>query len=728
MTKKLVFLPFFALLTALLPIRANDMVRVFAYPAIIYDDARCSVYQDYLTDLTFTFHYDGKQIHDLRQSGTRFFLELPEELKLVECSLMDGWKKPNEYYREFKKSPVKRDGRDYLRYELPIPKTVVQSALKKPLAGGMFGGTTNNLVVAMVKPDRPLPALSKIYWETVGKYPCQGQFSVYPVRLPAEIPKLRISLQMGTHLPNLGYSDAAIREQIRLFKDLKVHLVNAQMPSGPNQGRRELWQQAGFGFYSCMMHVFWSDGKDADEVGPAKPEDYLVGLDGRRSKGRDRRIYRMRTWCPQSMITPGTYVNRKLLRMGREAAAAGAVMLDIDLEPDITLICHCPACRKAFFKFAGIPEENTAPEALVRKYPSKWYRFRSEQTRLLYQALRDGLRKEFPNLKVGANAVNHHMEYDFEDQKFGICGFAEDPRLMAKSLDFVMADTLMGGVYDPVSVDALYLSTRLPIVAIPGSSYCVGFSHGTFVYRRQTAEMTGDTYGYDQREAFHKLGMLHLAANGAAGLRYGCNEACVARATAEAAQLLAQTEKFYLDGKRADRQCAVSDLTRGASRWTLDRSRIRGGIWKHFYDGYCGMVQSRTHTLNGEYLTGLYNWDPWQTKRWHVAMKDLPPGKWYAADLVTQTRLEADGRDSWTAAELAQGFSLDIPAAGCRLLQFSQQPFRFVRKEKKKPEPAGVPAYDQYAWRIGSQLDIRQVIGNDLKRPLKLLKQYGKDQ
>lgn len=29
----------------------------------------------------------------------------------------------------------------------------------------MFGGTTNNLVVLMVKPDKPMPENTKVYWK-----------------------------------------------------------------------------------------------------------------------------------------------------------------------------------------------------------------------------------------------------------------------------------------------------------------------------------------------------------------------------------------------------------------------------------------------------------------------------------------------------------------------------------------------------------------------------------
>lgn len=712
----------------LLSCQAKESIRIYAYPASIYDDARCSVYQDFQTDLTFTFHYVGGKITDLRSGGTKFFVELPEELKLLEASLMDGWKKPNEHYTSFPVSPAERDGRKYLRYELPVPKSVLQPALTKPLPGGMFGGTTNNLVVLMVKPDKPMPENSKVYWETVGQYPYQGEFRIYPVKLPeGKLPKTRIALQSQTHLPNLGYSDSAIKEQIRLFRKLNISAVNAQMPSGPNQGRKELWKSAGFSFYGggSLMHVFWSDGKDEDSTGKAEERDYLAGLDGLRSKGVDRRAYHMRTFCPQAMITPGRYPYRKLIRLGREAAEAGSMFLDIDIEADLCIMCYCPECLNAFFRFSKLPPEKLEPEQLVRKYPEQWYRFRSEQTRLLYQALRNELKGDYPGIQIGANTVLHRFGEDFGNLKYGICEFAEDPRLMKESLDFIMADTLVGGLYDAVSVDALALSSSLPVIAIPGSSYCVGYSHANFAGRRQTAEMTGDTYGYGQRYEYHKLGMLHLAANGASALRYNIDEACVAKATAEALLILSNVEDFYLDGKRADDQIGVTDLTRGASRWQLDSSRVRGGIWKHYYDSYCGKVQSRTHQLNGEYLTGLYNWDPFQTKKWHLSMKKLPQGKWYLTDPVSNTRFTVGGREQWSSEELEKGFAVSIPKASCRLLRLSRKPLPCHGTEDLKCEAADKPVYNQYAWRQNKQLDIGKFMAEKLKRPLDLIRRYG---
>ncbi len=703
---------------------AQSSIRVFAYPAIIYDDAKCSIYQDFQTDLTFAFFYDGERITDLRSSGTMFYIELPDELKLLEATIMNGWKNSDECYTTFPSELLQRDGRNYRRYQVNVPKAVVQPTLKKPLPGGMFGGTANNIIVLMVKPDRTLPAESKIHWETTGKYPSKGEFTVYPVKLPAEpLPRTRIEMFSHTHLPSLGYSDNAIQEQIRLFKHLNIATVDVQMPDGKNQGRRQLWQDAGFKFFggNNLMHLFWSDTVDADEVGAAEERDYLVGLDGRRSKGVSPAAYHHRYFCPQAFITPGRYPYRKLLRLAKVNREMGAYRLDIDLEVPITIMCYCSECLDAFFKFAGIAPENTTGAELVLKYPGQWYRFRSEQTRKIYQIVKEVL----PGVKVGPNTILHDNGRDLGDLKFGSCSFAEDPRLMKGTADYVMLDTLMGGIYDSFSVDAHYLAGSPPIYSIAGSSYCVGYSWCDMAFRRETANMTGDTYGYGQRREFHTLGMLHQAANGSVGIQSNFNEAVVALAFADAVKILAQVENFYLDGKRADNQAAVADLTRSASRWTLDKSRVRGGIWRHFYEIVNGKVQSRTHTLKGEYLTGLYNWDPFQTKTWHLSLKDIPSGNWYIYDVLSDTAIIQQGKECWTAEELSRGFALKIPKAGARILRFSRQKLTAGKREILPCTATDRPVYNQYAWRKGEQIDMQKFMQDNLKRPLNLIKQHG---
>ena len=717
------------LLSAALSFADSSKIKVYVHPAMIYDDAHCSIYQDYMTDISFHFFYVGQRIFDLKSSGTKLYITLPEEIKVIEAGVMDRWKNPTGIYTKFNTEKKVIDGRNYIRYELPIPTSVLQPAITKPLPGGMFGGTTNNLVNLMIQPDKPLPPKSKIYWETVGKYAYKGEFSVYPVKLDLKgLKKSRIAIQTFTNIPAFGYSRDAVAEQVRLFKDLKIDSIDTQLATGANRGFKELWDKAGFGVHGggSLMHVFWYNPTGIDKGQQIEDRDFLTGIDGRNGRYINKAAYHHRAFCPQAIITPGRYPNKKLLKLGREIAASGATWLDIDIEADICIQCYCAECQEAFFKFSKIKPEKLSPVDLVQKYPKEWYYFRNEQTRLLYQALKDDLKKDYPNLKIGANTVLHSWDKDLGELKYGYCSFAEDPRLMTGTLEFIMADTLMGGIYDGITVDAMAKSTNIPIIAIPGSSYCVGYSAGVMCGRRMTAEMTGDTYGYGQRYENHLLSMLHIAASGAAGLRYGINEACIAKATVEAGKILNQVEDFYLYGKRADEQLAVADLTSGASRWSFDKSRIRGGIWKHFYDNWNGKIQSRIHTLNGDYVVGLYNWDPWQNKKWHVRFTELANGNWYLTDVVTGKRITMNGKKTWSTSELKQGFVLDISKIGFRIIKITKNAIPSNGEIALKSESTTKAPYNQYAWRTGGQHDFKAFMTKLQQRPLLWIKKFGK--
>ena len=725
---KKIFVSIAMLLTAVCFAAESPKVKIYAYPSLHYDNAHCSIYQDYMSDLSFHFFYVGKRVLDLKSSGTKFFIEIPEDIRLVEAGVMDRWKTPTGIYTSFPQQKKVINGRKYIRYELPIPTCVLQPALTKPLLGGNFGGTSNNIVTIIIKPLKQLPPKSMIYWETVGKYAYKGQFSVYPVKLDLKgLEKSRIVSHCRPNTPIFAYSKRALTEEARLFKDLKVDSIPAQTYSDKYKDIKEMWKKAGFGVFGGdnLLHLFWPTPTNADEKGYAEDRDFLTGINGVNGKYINKAAYHGRALCPQAVITPGRYPNRKLLKLGRIDALNGATWLDIDIEADIYIQCYCKECLDAFFKFSKLKPEKLAPLELVRKYPKQWYYFRNEQTRLLYQALKDDLKKKYPNLKIGANTALGGCDVDLEELKFGLCSFAEDPRLMKGTLEFVMADTLTGGLADMITVDALSRTTDVPILAVPGSSYCVGYGAGSNCARRMTSEMTGDSYGYDQRYENHRLSMLHLAASGACGFRYTINEACVAKAALEATKLLKQMENFYLDGKRADDHVKVADLTKGASAWDLDKSRIRGYIWKYHYNKYNGRVQSRTHTLNGDYSIGLYNWDPFQTKKWHVRLTDIPNGNWYLTDVVSGKRITMNGKKTWSTAELKKGFVMDIAPVDCRLLKITKKAIPASGETAIACESTTVAPYNQYAWRTGKVMTYKEFTERQLKRPLRLIKQYG---
>jgi hypothetical protein len=174
-------------------------------------------------------------------------------------------------------------------------------------------------------------------------------------------------------------------------------------------------------------------------------------------------------------------------------------------------------------------------------------------------------------------------------------------------VDYHLVDTLMGCVADPVWIDAQRRNVEKPLIAVVGCTYTTCFSHCNSVGRRYIAEQKNVGAGFDVRGSFLKLGMVHLVASGASGLRLaidddnGIIDAEVAEKAAEASEILAKTEDYYLDGIRADEDLEVIDMTSEESPYSKDKTLVTGNIWKHYYDLY-GHVQYRVHRRKNDML------------------------------------------------------------------------------------------------------------------------------
>ena len=135
----------------------NKDLAVSVYPSAIYDSGKCSIYQKHLSKIMFMFFYRSKsKITDLK-SSSKLYVDLPEKLILKYAGIMDGWKKNSGEFDKFQAKKIIRDQQAYIRYTVPLPAKVVRASLKKPLPGGMFGGTTNNMTNIYVKPEGKVP-------------------------------------------------------------------------------------------------------------------------------------------------------------------------------------------------------------------------------------------------------------------------------------------------------------------------------------------------------------------------------------------------------------------------------------------------------------------------------------------------------------------------------------------------------------------------------------------
>lgn len=716
----------------------NDDLAVSIYPVAIYDSAKCSIYKNHISKIMFMFFYKSKsKITDLK-SSSKLYVELPEKLILKYAGIMDGWKKNGGEFDKFTSEKVTRDGEKYIRYMVPLPVRVDRPSLKKALPGGMFGGTTNNMTNIFVKPEGKVPGKFKIYWEINGKYQVSGSFPAYLAMLPPNLKNpRRIKLRSFGPLVNMGNPPEYIKDLGGIYRKIGIEWINTQHADGPNKGYRDIWTDGGFKFYGGggFLHTLMQYSL-AQRTASSNMNDYMVGLDGKRSYGTASEAYHGRIWCPKAVVSKGRYPYELNIAVVKRETAQGATELDADFEVHGWSHCFCPDCLRDFAELSKIEYDllkAMTPVAIVKTYPMQWYKFRSMQTGQLYTVLRDYLRKNNPGVKMGCNTILLHPQNDLGDLKYGICDFAEDPRLLKDSVDYFLADTLTGSVYDAISVDVIRKTTNKPVISVAGCSYCVGFSPFDMPFRRMTADMTGDKYGYERRTDFLKLGIVHQAASGAAGVRFSVEEADAAIKAGEASAILAKVEDWYLDGKRADEKVEVIDLTQSPSHWLKDESRVGGRIWRSFYNSYCGLVQFRVHLKDGGILISLFNWDPYQNKKWLVRLTADLVKDYYLTDVINNKTICLDGAKQWMANELSRGVPIAVPSAGMTILKLTPKNTKtdesesISRKsrnnmlelaENKKP-------YNQYGWYKGGQIDMNEYVEKALKRPLFQLKKYG---
>ncbi len=717
---------------------ANDStLKVMPYPSLIYDSGKNSIYAKHLSKLMFMCFYNGKgKINDLGATS-KLLIDLPVNLKLKYAAVMNGWKKGGPVFDKFESVMLNHDKMPYARYTVALPAEVFRPVIKEPLPGGMFGGVSQNFTNIFVKPEGTVPDKFKIYWQVKGKYNISGSFPAYMVKLPENLPvPKRIKLRGHGPLANMANPLEAIEDLTLVYKKIGINWVNTQLERGANKGYRKTWENAGFKFYGGggFLHTLMKYSL-TDRTASSNMNDYLVGLDGKRACATDNRAYHGRIWCPDAVITPGRYPYKLNIAVAKRESEQGATELDADFEIHGWSHCFCLKCLKDFAGFANVSYaklQAMQPVAIVTSYPMQWYGFRNEQTRKLYAVLKKYLNKNFPGVKMGCNTILQQVEDDLGGLKHGVCDFAEDPRLLDKSVDYFLADTLTGSVYDPISVDAMKRTTTKPIISVAGCSYCVGFSPHCMAGRRMTAEMIGDKYGYGRRTELLKLGMVHQIASGAVGVRFEVEEADAALKAAEAAAILAGVEDWYLDGRRADEMVKVFDLTQKASPWLTDSSRA-GKIWRHFYDKYNGQVQYRVHLKDGNILISLFNWDFHQDKRWLVRLPEHLAKNFFVTDIISNQAVCLAGKRQWRAAELQEGILLSVPSAGMRILKFtvgspetagieniSSATLSSALKLAKDKKP-----YNQYAWYAGKQIDMDKYVKKALERPLRQLKKYG---
>lgn len=714
------------------PAKPPDNLAVYVGPSFVPDSGVANLFADRLSRVDFLFYKKNDEpIKDFAKNA--FTVDLPKSAKLNSVALMSGWKISGGKLYEFPTEPIIRDGREYLRYTLPLPPFPGMTKAES-VVGGNFGGISYNHVKLFLHFGPDTPKEFDVHWKVSGDT-AQAEGS-FPVKLFSSaglnLPKpKRIFFPSPSAACTPLYADLdEIRETAAILRDTGLTHVNiANRAALLEKGLPDVWSEAGFGFLDTEFEPM-----DTSPERNSLPDirDYLVGLDKERAKGSPADKFHWRIYCPQSLATPGRTGFQRVLEATLQKFAAGADWVDFDLEPPVWTRCFCDDCLREFAAFSGKSFEKLSkmkPFDIITTWPETWYRFQSEQTAKFYKNLREAVREKFPHAKISANNLLVDLEKKLGVHGRGITSFAEYPAIVDPSVDLFTIDSLTGSVHDPISVDVERRMTTKPIIGTAGSSYCVGYNHACIVGRRVQSEERRRPLGYDQRGDFQRLGMVHSAASGAQGVRVDVLEenetldAEVALKTADAAAVLAKVEDVYLDGERRDEDIEVVDLTEGRSPYEDDDSLIRGGAWKHFYNAY-GAVQYRVHRLNGETLVSLFNWDPLQAKQWLVRFKQAPEEGANVVDKLTGRQYVLEGgQPRWSREELEKGILITVPPVGFTILSFRKSDEGAAREVISKAEreawltkATGRAPANQNAWQTNEEFNLREAALEGIQR------------
>ena len=709
-----------------------ENLTVHIGPCFVPDSGVARLFADRLSRIDFLFYRKGDE--PIKEFDKNVFtVELPKSAKLNSVALMSGWKKSGGKYYEFPAESVTRDGREYVRYTLPLPAYPGMTKAE-PVVGGMFGGISYNHAKLFLRFGADAPKEFDVYWKVAGGTAhAEGRFPVrlFPAPSPGSPKPKRIFFPSPSAVCTPLYADLGeIRATAEILRDTGITHVNiANRAALLEKKLPDVWSEAGFGFLNTQFE-FMDTSRERNSLPEIR--DYLVGLDKERAKGSHADKFHWRIYCPQSLATPGRTGFQRTLEKTLQQFAAGADWVDFDLEPPVWTRCFCDDCLREFAAFSGKPFDRVSkmkPLDIITTWPETWYRFQSAQTAKFYKNLREAVREHYPKAKISANCLLVDLEKKLGTLGRGVTHFAEHPGIVDASVDLHTIDALTGSVHDPISVDVERQMTAKPIIGTAGSSYCVAYNHACIVGRRVQAGQRGLPLGYDQRGDFQRLGMVHSAASGAQGIRVAVLEenetidAEVALKTADGAAVLAKVEDVYLDGERRDEDIEVIDLTEGRSPYEDDRSLIRGGIWKHFYKIY-GAVQYRVHRLNGETVVSLFNWDPLQPKQWLVRFKQAPEKGAGAANKLTGRQYVLEGgKPRWSREELQKGILATVPPAGFAILSFgapaegaAQEAISQTARDTWLAKVLGRSPANQNAWQTDGEFNLREAALKGIQR------------
>lgn len=716
------------------PAGAGELV-VKTYPDGIRDDGLAYLYTDRISTFAFyLFNEDkpGGSIYEVadpvNMKGCTLQLTLPEGMEVR--SYGNAFNAGKSWTNDRREDMRKEAKAGACVWTLSCGDGTVQRRFRAGLWGS--GPTVASLyhIYVYLQPSKTLPGEAfEMPWsfQREGKTLASGTARVKLIPGPKgrNNPK-RFELWTGVGFHDRVLGQAELAAWLDLVKECgATHIGEGGIAfrnwDALSDQAREFVRAQGFQLVDTevLSTYFGATGYPKEQM-PKADENYQVNLNNLRVRDpKDCLIPSALLWCPTVVGNPGSEIFQTIVLKLKEAYAHGLRVFYVDWEKDIYTSCFCPQCRALFAEY--IHGDSNAimrlnPFELIDRYTLEWYKFRSWQVGRFYANCKKAVIADCPDIRLGLNSVISYSGMYTKGLGYGAIRAAEDARFTDFGVDFHNADTLKGGLQDINGLDLFFrpqdsygVKIEKPVIGRAGAFCCVNWHNFCTLMGKAWCDQEHKLFGCDKRGELLKLAIANMAALGARGvetdLAGDITDALVLNQADMGMAYVAEFEEALLDGKRLpDTAVEIFDVTREpspyhdiAAKSYYDKIFFYGAAQRY------GFIQYKAHQHRDGRLICLFNWDLYQTRKVVARAPDLPEGAYHVNAYVEGERFQI-GRgqgETWSAAELSRGISVDLPAAGVVGLWIAPQPrpdYKTLRPDAGY-DPGDMPPIDLYAWR-----------------------------
>ena len=437
---------------------------------------KACVLKDYPSGFHIAMAADKEQLKQIKDPVT-LEIDLPKDLRFDAISgHFIGWdiiepSVPEKYFNfpqmedwrdrevNYATQDIMKDGRQFVRYSIPLDKAAVIKNLREKLEGRFSSGVELYISGGTSSPDT-----GHISWRCTG-IGLDWQSIDYEIleRLPQGQAPRRLTTVVWCGMELIP--EELWPQMIELYKAGGFNTyINSGWLSPRIKRMHALLQEKGIKTYQAgqpAVYASWFSGDPEDKSLWAYTEDGKINPWG----------VACLTYCAEN----GEKFREALEPFYRQAAEYYPVyglVNDLELQGTTKLCYHCPRCQKAFAEYASLDVATLTPELIQEQYQEMFKQFHLEQNGKIARNWVSLIRQINPDLE--AILCSGHIPHGEESADRYIEHSGTDPRLWDDVVDQHWPMMYFNGYPLARDVETTTDALNKPVVPLLGSGFYVG--------------------------------------------------------------------------------------------------------------------------------------------------------------------------------------------------------------------------------------------------------------